>query len=142
MASYVIAWPTLGIALIVFGFAPGAVLRLILLIYPRGNARRKELVGELYAVPRLERPFWVAEQFEVAISEGLRDRILAWRLRRASDKTGIASRFARALLFILLRKTLKTIDFDELLAKTVVDGFRAAQAQSQKIDAPESSADA
>jgi hypothetical protein len=83
MASYVVAWPALGMAILVFGFAPGAVLRLLLLIYPRGNPRRKELIGELYAVPRVERPFWVAEQFEIAIFEGLRDRFAAWRLRRA-----------------------------------------------------------
>jgi hypothetical protein len=83
MASYVVAWPALGMAILVFGFAPGAVLRLLLLIYPRGNPRRKELIGELYAVPRVERPFWVAEQFEIAIFEGLRDRFAAWRLGRA-----------------------------------------------------------
>ena len=67
----------------VFGFAPGVVLQLIVLLYRRGNPRRQELLGELYAVPRIERPFWVAEQLEVAIFEGLRDRLRGWRGRLA-----------------------------------------------------------
>ena len=82
MIAQLLAWPTLCIALLVFGFAPGAVLRLIVLLYRRGNPRRLELLGELYAVPRIERPFWVAEQLEVALFEGFRDRLKAWRDRR------------------------------------------------------------
>lgn len=79
MIAQLLAWPTLGMALLVFGFAPGVVLRLIVLFYRRGNLRRQELLGELYAVPRIERPFWVAEQLEVALFEGLCDRYKAWR---------------------------------------------------------------
>lgn len=71
----VLAWPTLGVALVVFGFAPGVALRMIVLFYERGNPRRQELLGELYGVPRIERPFWVAEQLEVALFEGLGGRI-------------------------------------------------------------------
>jgi hypothetical protein len=81
----IISWPALGVALLVFGFAPGAVLRLIVLAYPRDDPRRRELLGELYAVPRIERPFWVIEQLEVALFEGLRGRIaagiVAWRMQ-------------------------------------------------------------
>jgi hypothetical protein len=55
----VVSWPVLGTALVVFGFAPGAVLRLIVLAYPRDDPRRRELLGELYGVPWIERPFWV-----------------------------------------------------------------------------------
>ena len=89
MIAQLLAWPTLGVALLVFGFAPGAVLRLIVLFYGRDNPRRQELLGEIYAVPRIERPFWVAEQLEVALFEGLRDRFRAWlagRMRRISDQ--------------------------------------------------------
>src|SRR5580704_16359925 len=82
MIAQLLVWPTLGVALLVFGFAPGVVLRLIVLFYRRGNPRRQELLGELYAVPRIERPFWVAEQPEVALFEGLSDRLRAWRDRR------------------------------------------------------------
>ncbi len=74
MIAQLLAWPTLGVALLVFGFAPGIVLRLIVLFYRRDNPRRRELLGEIYAVPRIERPFWVAEQLEVALFDGLRDR--------------------------------------------------------------------
>ena len=84
MIAQLLAWPTLGVALLVFGFAPGVVLRLIVLFYRRGNPRRQELLGELYVVPRIERPFWVAEQLEVALFEGLRDRFRAWRDRLAA----------------------------------------------------------
>jgi hypothetical protein len=72
---HVISWPTFVIALVVFGFAPGAVLRLVVLIFRRDDPRRRELLGELYAVPRIERPFWVIEQLEVALFEGLRSRV-------------------------------------------------------------------
>jgi hypothetical protein len=84
LITELLAWPTLGIAVLVFGFAPGIAIRLIVLCYPRGNPRRRELIGELYAVPRIERPFWVAEQLEAALFEGLRSRIRDWRTRRAS----------------------------------------------------------
>lgn len=91
MIAQLLAWPTLGVALLVFGFAPGAVLRLIVLFYRCDNPRRQELLGELYGVPRIERPFWVAEQLEVALFEGLRDRIRArrdWRTQRRDDALG------------------------------------------------------
>jgi DNA-binding transcriptional MerR regulator len=70
----IVSWPTLVIALLVFGFAPGAVLRLIALAFPRDDPRRRELRGELYAVPRIERLFWVFEQLEVGLCEGLPGR--------------------------------------------------------------------
>jgi hypothetical protein len=62
-----VSWPVLVTALLAFGFAPGAVLRLIVLLFPHDDPRRCELLGELYAVPRIERPFWVIEQLEVAL---------------------------------------------------------------------------
>lgn len=77
MDLYVVSWPMLVLALLVFGFAPGLLLRLIVLAFPRDDPRRRELRGELYNVPRWERPFWVAEQLEVALVEGLGHR-LAW----------------------------------------------------------------
>jgi hypothetical protein len=75
MLSAVVSWPTFLIAVAAFGFAPGALLRVIVLAFPRGDPRRQELIAELYAVPRRERPFWVAQQLEVAIFEGLGERV-------------------------------------------------------------------
>jgi len=66
-----LSWASLLMAMLVFGFAPGLVLRIIVLAFERDDPRRRELLAELYAVPRLERPLWVAEQLEVALSEGV-----------------------------------------------------------------------
>lgn len=68
-------WPTLVMAILVFGFLPGALLRVIVRAFPASDPRRQELIAELYAVPRWERPFWVAQQLEVAIFEGLGTRL-------------------------------------------------------------------
>lgn len=63
-------WPIL-LLVIVFGFAPGFCLRLIVLVYPRSDPRRAELIAELYAIPRIQRPLWVAEQLGVALFESI-----------------------------------------------------------------------
>jgi hypothetical protein len=75
VTNALLSWPTLGVALLIFGFAPGALLRLIVLAFHRDDPRRHELLAELYAVPRMERPFWVAQQLEVAIFEGIGERL-------------------------------------------------------------------
>jgi hypothetical protein len=81
----VASWPSLVFVVIVFGFAPGFCLRLIVLAYPRSDPRRTELIAELYAVPRIQRPLWVAEQLEVALFEGLARRVPGL-LRRLSSR--------------------------------------------------------
>ena len=68
----------LGVALLIFGFAPGMVLSWIVRLLAKDDPRRDELLAELHAVPRWERPFWVCEQFEVALREGLFPEI-SWR---------------------------------------------------------------
>lgn len=70
-----LTWPLALVALGVFGFFPGLFARLIALSFRKGDPRRKELIAEVYAVPRWERPFWVAEQLERALSEGAWERI-------------------------------------------------------------------
>jgi Uncharacterized protein conserved in bacteria (DUF2314) len=72
----IVSWETFLISLLVFGFAPGAVLRLIVLAFRRDDPRRREMLAELYRVPRLERPYWVFEQLEVALFEGIWERLL------------------------------------------------------------------
>lgn len=57
-------------AIAIFGFAPGMFLAVIVRLIPDLD-RRKELQAELYEVPRWDRPFWVAQQFEVALRTGL-----------------------------------------------------------------------
>jgi hypothetical protein len=72
----IVSWETFLISLLVFGFAPGAVLRLVVLAFRRDDPRRREMLAELYRVPRLERPYWVFEQLEVALFEGIWERLL------------------------------------------------------------------
>jgi hypothetical protein len=59
-----------------FGLMPGLMLRLIVLLYPKGHPRREELFGELYdpEMGRIERFEWVFQQLETASREGLRAR--------------------------------------------------------------------
>jgi len=75
----IVSWPTLlflGVVFVLYGFAPWFTLRLTVLLYPRDHSRRRELIAELYTVPRLHRPFWVMEQLETALAEGLTVRLL------------------------------------------------------------------
>src|SRR5215218_2429641 len=76
MLEAIASWQAFFVALLLFGFAPGALLRLIVLAFDRDDPRRYELLAELHVVPRIERPFWVLEQLEVALFEGIRDRIV------------------------------------------------------------------
>lgn len=87
-------WVAALVLLVGFGFAPGAALRLIVLAFPRDDPRREELLAELYAVPRRDRPVWVFEQLEIAVSEGLLGRVRwaltgrvihRWRLRSGME---------------------------------------------------------
>lgn len=88
---HVLVWPTFGIALLVFGFAPGALLRLIVLLFYPDDPRRQELRSELYHVPRIERLFWVAEQLEVALVEGLGVRLRWAATGRIIDRWHLGS---------------------------------------------------
>ncbi|MDQ3274005.1 MAG: hypothetical protein M3Q39_02960 [Actinomycetota bacterium] len=98
-------WPTLLLVLVVFGFAPGFCLRLIVLAYPRSDPRRAELIAELYAVPRVQRPLWVAEQLEVALFEGLAHRVSA-ALRRLTGRRRARAQSRLALTGFLLFNVL------------------------------------
>jgi hypothetical protein len=84
MLAAVGAWPLLVVVVLVYGFFPGVFARLISLCFHREDPRRKELINEVYYVPRWERPMWVAEQFERAISEGLWERV-SWAVWDAID---------------------------------------------------------
>ena len=117
MASVIfqnVSWPTLLVALLVFGFAPGAVLRLIALAYPRDHPRRRELRGELYAVPRIERPFWVFEQLEVGLCEGLPGRFARMMARvrgvpiQHAAEQGLLYGFRDILVLKVVKRLLNT----------------------------------
>ena len=87
-------------AVATFGFFPGFLLRILVRIYPTDDHRRRELPAELYAVPRLARPFWVAEQLETVLHEGTALRYRARRTRRLAKRLtadGFAAVEAEAL---------------------------------------------
>jgi hypothetical protein len=87
----IVSWRTFLAALLVFGFVPGALLRLIVLAFRRDDPRRSELLAELHRVPRLERPFWVVEQLEVALSEGIWERVVWAATGRIIDRWHLGS---------------------------------------------------
>ncbi|GAA2685867.1 DUF2314 domain-containing protein [Nonomuraea recticatena] len=87
----IVSWPALVVALAVFGFAPRLLLRLIVLAFPRDDPRRQELLAELSAVPRVERPFWVCEQIEVALIEGVWERLMWAATGRIIDRWNLGS---------------------------------------------------
>ncbi|WNI18273.1 DUF2314 domain-containing protein [Actinacidiphila sp. ITFR-21] len=91
LVGAVASWPLLVAALVVFGFAPGALLRLVVLAFERDDPRRAELRAELTAVPRVERPFWVIEQLEVALFDGLWPRLLWAATGRVIDRWHLTS---------------------------------------------------
>ncbi|TCK25432.1 hypothetical protein EV378_1240 [Pseudonocardia endophytica] len=90
----VVSWPTLLMVLLVFGLAPGLVLRIVVLCYPKGDPRRRELVAELYVLSFVHRPLWVMQQVETAVFEGVAAR---WKVRgglssvapRQGQRTGL-----------------------------------------------------
>jgi len=69
------AWPVF-VVLLVFGLLPGVVVRLLSLGYRPDDPRRQEMIAEVYAVPRWERPFWALEQVERVVSEGIWERVV------------------------------------------------------------------
>ena len=118
--TQLLSWKALLVAVGVFGFAPGAALRLILLAFPRSDSRRRELLADLYAVPRWERPLWVAEQLEVAIAEGLAGRVArTWRrlaperhaaeLWRREKDDFLNARYTTAYTFTTVSYTLTVV---------------------------------
>jgi hypothetical protein len=68
--------PVLGLVLLIWGVAPGLVVRLASLGFHREDPRRKEMIAELYVVPRWEQPLWVAQQVERSVTEGLGGRLI------------------------------------------------------------------
>jgi hypothetical protein len=82
----------LGAVLLIYGVLPGTTLRAILLLYPKDDPRRRELLAEMYSIPkRRERLLWVAEQLETAVFEGMFPRMGRWTRRRITRRTHLHS---------------------------------------------------
>jgi hypothetical protein len=119
------------------------VLRLIVLAFPQDDPRRRELLGELYAVPRIERPFWVAEKLELALIEGLGGRLRkAIKHRRPRQNMDDFDRAARVLALAQGTADLAVMDArreaDETLgrARRIADEIlREARREAEEIRA-------
>jgi hypothetical protein len=95
------SWESLVAVLLVFGLAPGLVLRSMLLLYPKEHPRRAELLAEFKVIKRPIRPLWVAEIISVCLFEGLGERSKARALqRRRRHLRGPTARTARDWLFV------------------------------------------
>jgi hypothetical protein len=128
----VASWQSLLLVLVVFGFAPGFCLRLIVLAYPRSNPRRKELIAELYVRSRIERPLWVAEQLETALFEGLGGRVSAGirhRPRRRPLVFGLITITAAVMLGIAFAQTVADPPLDSPALLPPVGGPLGATAK-------------
>jgi hypothetical protein len=75
-----------GLLALTFAFAPGVLLHLGVLIYPKGDVRRQEFRAELYIVPFIKRPFWVAGTLVRCLFEGLPRRLAQRRERRRRER--------------------------------------------------------
>lgn len=75
----ILNWKWYLLTLVVHGLAPGLLLRVIVLAFQQDDPRRQELIAELYAIPFVRRPYWVAQQLETAISDGIWPRF-TWML--------------------------------------------------------------
>jgi len=89
LVQAVASWRDLVFVLVVFGFAPGFVLRLLVRLYPRDDPRRTELIAELYALDRWKRPLFVTEQIETVLFEGLPHRVAALWQRLTRTPAGV-----------------------------------------------------
>lgn len=77
----------LAIGLLLLLMAPGLFARCLVRVYPNDDPRRVELLAELRAVPFSERPFWVLEQVETVLVDGLPSRVRRLRQRRSQRRS-------------------------------------------------------
>jgi hypothetical protein len=82
----------LAVSLVIFGFAPGMLLALIVRLFHEDDPRRGEFQAELYVVPRWERPFWVFEKLDLALRQGLFPEISWWCRQLGWHRTRTDSR--------------------------------------------------
>jgi hypothetical protein len=64
-------WKLFLLVIFIYAICPQWVLRLLVMVYDKDDPRRQELLGELYAIDYIRRPFWVAQQFETALADGV-----------------------------------------------------------------------
>ncbi|MFI6365240.1 hypothetical protein ACIBG0_21085 [Nocardia sp. NPDC050630] len=113
---------TLLMAVGVFGFCPGFILRLLVKVYPKDDARRRELPAELYAMNLLLRPFWVAQQFETVIFEGTSLRYGGWKINRKEKQMAIDSLDVFELLALQAIADADATEDDTVVVQVIPSG--------------------
>jgi hypothetical protein len=76
---------------------PQLLVRLFAKVYPKGDPRAKEMVGEVYRIRPYQRPGWALEQAELAWFEGRQARALV-RVERKERAAELAASARRAQL--------------------------------------------
>jgi hypothetical protein len=84
-------------SLLIFAVAPGALLRVLLTAWPKGDPVRAELLADLAMLRFRDRPFFVAAQIPNAVCDGLGARLQETRRSRAIVKAARLS-FGRTYL--------------------------------------------
>lgn len=84
LITELVDWKLGLLAIFVYAVCPQWILRLLVRAYGRDDPRRYELLGEVYAVPYVRRPFWVAEQVETALADAAMPR-LRWAIQGALE---------------------------------------------------------
>ncbi|GAB6899331.1 hypothetical protein [Kineosporia succinea] len=86
---------TPGVLVVVFGLVPGAVVRVLNVCWPAGDARRAENLGALAYLPRWRRPLYALALVVPALSDGLPRRTPPGsRARRVVARAGWVWRWA------------------------------------------------
>lgn len=102
MSSDLLSWKIWLVFLLAFGFSPRLVLRIVIRLWPKEDARRQETIAALDHIPYSKRLLFVVEQLEAALVDGLGER---WRRRQTTARpraVHTASRLWVPLLFIAL----------------------------------------
>ncbi len=89
--AFLLSPRALALGLLLLVLAPGLLLKCLVRAYPYDDPRRVELLAELAAIPRSERPLWVLQQVETALLDGLPTRLRRMRQRR-SKRTSLRAR--------------------------------------------------
>lgn len=101
-----LSWKIFVLALLVFGFAPGLVTRLLSLAYRQDDPRRIEMRAEIYRVAWIERPLWTMQSVERSICEGLAPRV---RCLLTQNRARATTYFQAIVLSMLLGRVVRSM---------------------------------
>ena len=129
------------LAMLVFGFSPRLVVRILVHAWPSGHPRRRELVAELGCVPYLERLVWVGELIETALLDGLparwrkyREGLGVSRLRRRTPPSLMRLVFQSLVVAVLAFAGVAWLAFDRTVALTVDGETRKVRTFARTVE--------